>query len=165
MIRSFHYGWTAMTQTTMGTMTAPIPATATEIVLQDQVDPQEKIARKSKNPSKGTGKGMIPRFSRIAMAVDLIPTGVAAALITAAERLITTAWRRYHRTPGGEFHTLEEKLHKLDRRISEVESSVTDFRRKAQEDDLDYRLIQLEIIARRHGWEIGRRAASSGDMG
>lgn len=90
------------------------------------------------------------------MAVDLIPTGLAAAALTAASRIIEAAIRRSRRTTPVEIGTLDKKVQHFASEVRELQSW-------RDQSDLEWRMNQLEIIARRHGWEIPRRATSGGD--
>ena len=91
--------------------------------------------------------------------VNLLNTGLAAAALTAASRLLEALIKK------SAFFKSREDQHGVPGRVTRIESTIKKMKEEAAYDDVLYRLGKLEVQARRHGWEVtaSRQIGESSD--
>jgi hypothetical protein len=89
--------------------------------------------------------------------ISLINTGLAAAALTAASRLLEALIKKSSLFKGRvEDHTLVNRVRAIESRLNEMSD-------KNVREDFPYRITQLEVNARRRGWDLSDPITGGGN--
>lgn len=80
--------------------------------------------------------------------MELVPTGIAAVLLTGASRVLEALIRknRFLRRPHVDDEAFRLRVDSMERKMERISQ-------KTSAADLDYRVHAIEIEAARHGWK------------